>query len=88
MRGTPVLVRAYGDRPFVGQVHSVGPRGLRVARSGVDLDDVATTAAGIPWEDAFVFDQRLVRQLEAASNQPARTRLWARAKPLSRKVDG
>ncbi len=79
-----VLVRAYADRPFVGQVYSIGPNGLRVARAGADLDSAATLAAGISWEDAFEVDKRLVRELQAASRQSVREKLWRRATPLRR----
>ncbi len=85
MRGARVLVRAYGMRPFVGQVFSEGQRGLRVARSDVDLNRSDVQAAGIPWEDAFEYDPELVRQLEAASgNTVELAALWETAAPLRR----
>lgn len=77
-----MLVRAYADRPFVGQVHSTSEKGLRVARADANIDDAATPAAGVSWEDAFEVDGDLIEQLKAATKQSARSRLWIKARPL------
>jgi len=87
MKGVVVLVRGFGDRPFVGKICSEGPKGARIAHATADLDDVSTCAAGVPWDDIFVFDKRLTRELEAAvssSNPSQLGNLWVQAKPFNR----
>ncbi len=92
MRGTKVLVRAYGGEPFVGLVWEVGPKGLRVAspegftKLGVHGDP---PAAGVRWEDIFAFDENLTARLKEAFDRGDReslVHLWGMASPLRDRV--